>query len=192
MILNIKCIKFSYRSDVMKNYLVIAFLFLCLVVSSCAKKQTVAPEDEEYQDQVEQISDLDSALLEPEEFSKEPSLRGVEFEQKISLGTVYFSFDSSKIPDNVLRILKENVKYLKANPNLNVVVEGHCDERGTIEYNLALGQKRAVKVKEYYVQLGIAPNRIATISYGEEMPQDNRHNEAGWAKNRRAETKVIR
>ncbi|MCR4662310.1 MAG: peptidoglycan-associated lipoprotein Pal [Endomicrobiaceae bacterium] len=176
----------------MKNYLVVAFLFLCLVISACAKKQNVAPEDETYADQTQEISDLDSALLEPEEFSKEPSIRGVEFEQKISLGTVYFSFDSSKIPDNVLRILKENVKYLKANPSLNVVVEGHCDERGTIEYNLALGQKRAVKVKEYYVQLGIAPNRIATISYGEEMPQDNRHNEAGWAKNRRAETKVIK
>jgi len=176
----------------MKNYLVLAFLFLCLVVSSCAKKQTVAPDDETYEDQTQEISDLDAALLEPEEFSKEPSLRGAEFEQKISLGTVYFSFDSSKIPENVLRILKENVKYLKANPDLNVVIEGHCDERGTIEYNLALGQKRAVKVKEYYVQMGISPNRIATISYGEEMPQDNRHNEAGWAKNRRAETKVIK
>ncbi|MBO7431937.1 MAG: peptidoglycan-associated lipoprotein Pal [Elusimicrobia bacterium] len=176
----------------MKNYLVLAFLFLCLVVSSCAKKQTVAPEDETFEDQAQEISDLDAALLEPEEFSKEPSLRGAEFEQKISLGTVYFSFDSSKIPDSVLRILKENVKYLKANPSLNVVIEGHCDERGTIEYNLALGQKRAVKVKEYYVQLGISPNRIATISYGEEMPQDPRHNEAGWAKNRRAETKVIK
>jgi peptidoglycan-associated lipoprotein len=176
----------------MKNYLVLAFLFLCLVVSSCAKKQTVAPEDETFEDQAQEISDLDAALLEPEEFSKEPSLRGAEFEQKISLGTVYFSFDSSKIPDSVLRILKENVKYLKANPSLNVVIEGHCDERGTIEYNLALGQKRAVKVKEYYVQLGISPNRIATISYGEEMPQDPRHNEAGWEKNRRAETKVIK
>jgi peptidoglycan-associated lipoprotein len=176
----------------MKKYLVFTFLFLCLIVCSCAKKQTVGGEDETFQDQMDQISDLDSALLEPEEFSKEPSIRGAEFEQKISLGTVYFSFDSSKIPDSVIRILKENVKYLKANPSVNVVVEGHCDERGTIEYNLALGQKRAVKVKEYYVQLGISPNRIATISYGEEMPQDNRHNEAGWAKNRRAETKVIK
>ena len=176
----------------MKNYLVVALLFLCLVVSSCAKKQTVAPEDELDQDQTEQISDLDAALLEPEEFSKEPSIRGTEFEKKISLGTVYFSFDSSTIPNSVLMILKENVKYLKANPSLNVVVEGHCDERGTTEYNLALGQKRAVKVKEYYVQLGISPDRIATISYGEEMPQDNRHNESGWAKNRRAETKVIK
>ena len=178
----------------MKNFVVVSFLFLCLLISSCAKKQTVSPEDEDYQDQelAQQISDLDSALMDPEEFSKEPSIRGAEIEKKISLGTVYFSFDSSTIPNSILKILKENSKYLKENPSLNVVIEGHCDERGTTEYNLALGQKRAVKVKEYYVQLGINPNRIATISYGEEMPQDNRHNEAGWAKNRRAETKVLK
>ncbi len=87
--------------------------------------------------------------------------------------------------------MKANSNFLKNNPKVNIVIEGHCDERGTTEYNLALGQRRAVKVKEYYVQLGIAPNRIATVSYGEEMPADKRNNEAGWAKNRRAETKVI-
>lgn len=176
----------------MKNYLVVSLLFLCLVISGCAKKQTVAPEDVQDQDHVEQISDLDAALMEPEEFSKEPSIRGVELEAEVALEIVYFSFDSSAIPTSVLNTLKSNVKYLKENPSVNVVIEGHCDERGTTEYNLALGQKRAVKVKEYYVQLGISPDRIATVSYGEEMPQDNRRNEAGWAKNRRAETKVIK
>lgn len=178
----------------MKNYLVVSLLFLCLVVSACAKKQTVAPEDENDQDQeqIEQVSDLDAALMDPEEFSQEPSIRGAELESKVALETVYFSFDSSTIPSTVLNTLKENAKFLKENPSINVVVEGHCDERGTTEYNLALGQKRAVKVKEYYVQLGINPDRIATVSYGEEMPQDPRHNEAGWEKNRRAETKVIK
>ena len=163
----------------MKNFLVVGLLFLCLVVSSCAKKQTVAPEDElgEDQEQAEQVSDLDSALLEPEEFSQEPSIRGTDFDSKVSLEVIYFSFDSSSLPQSVVKTLKENAQYLKDNPSVN---------------NLALGQKRAVKVKEYYVQLGISPDRIATISYGEEMPQDTRHNEAGWAKNRRAETKVIK
>ena len=180
----------------MKKLLWLSVLFLCLAVNSCAKKQTVAPEDESdqdlYEEQTEQATDLDVALLEPEEFSQEPSIRGVEFDSKVALETVYFSFDSSSVPQSVVKTLKENANYLKENPSLNVIVEGHCDERGTTEYNLALGQKRAVKVKEYYVQLGISPDRIATISYGEEMPQDNRHNEAGWAKNRRAETKVIK
>jgi len=178
----------------MKKILMFGVLFLCLVVNSCAKKQTVAPEDEfgEDQEQAEQVSDLEAALLEPEEFSQEPAIRGTEFDSKIVLETVYFSFDSSSVPQSVMKTLKENAQFLKDNPSINIVVEGHCDERGTTEYNLALGQKRAVKVKEYYVQLGVSPDRIATISYGEEMPQDNRHNEAGWAKNRRAETKVIK
>jgi len=176
----------------MKKYWLVSLLFACLVVSSCAKKQTVAPEDDFEDVEAEQVSDLNSTLMDPENFSQEPSIRGTEIEVIPDLATIYFSFDSSKIPEDVMNSLKTNAKYLKDNPTLNVVVEGHCDERGTTEYNLALGQKRAVKVKEYYVQLGVNPNRIATVSYGEEMPQDQRHNEAGWAKNRRAETKIIK
>lgn len=170
-----------------------SFLFVCLVMSACAKKQTVAPEDELKDDiDIIDLNDVNSSLIEPDAFAQEPSIRGTELESTVGLETIYFSFDSSALPTEVLEIIKSNVKYLKNNPTLNIIVEGHCDERGTTEYNLALGQKRAVKVKEYYVQLGIAPKRIATVSYGEEMPKDKRHNEAGWAKNRRAETKVIK
>lgn len=172
----------------MKKYFLFTLLFVCLVISSCAKKQTVVSDEDV---SMEQTSDIYEPM-DPENFSQEPSIRGTETGTVSDLETVYFSFDSSKISDDALEILKKNTKYLEKNPMVNVVVEGHCDERGTIEYNLALGQKRAVKVKEYYVQLGIDSNRIATISYGEEMPQDTRHNEAGWAKNRRAETKIIK
>ncbi len=166
----------------MKKSLLVSFLFLCLIVSACAKKQTVTPEDVNDQTATEEVNS----------FSQEPSIRGVEVENDISLETVHFAFDSSAISDEVLVTLKNNVKYLKDNPKVNVVIEGHCDERGTTEYNLALGQKRAVKVKEIYVQLGIKAKRIVTMSYGKEMPIDKRHNEAAWAKNRRAETKVIK
>ena len=166
----------------MKKGLVVSFLFLCLIVSACAKKQTVTPED---------VNDS-TATEEENSFSQEPSLRGVDTENNIALETVHFAFDSSAISDEVLVTLKNNVKYLKDNPKVNVVIEGHCDERGTTEYNLALGQKRAVKVKEIYVQLGIKAKRIVTMSYGKEMPIDKRHNEAAWEKNRRAETKVIK
>jgi peptidoglycan-associated lipoprotein len=95
------------------------------------------------------------------------------------------------LEQEALDALKENASYLLNNADINVIVEGHCDERGTVEYNLSLGQKRAVKVKEYYVQLGVKANRVATISYGEEKPVDPRNNESAWAKNRRAETKII-
>lgn len=167
----------------MKKGLVVSFLFLCLIVSACAKKQTVTPEDVNAQSGTEESTNS---------FAQEPSIRGVDSENVSELETVHFAFDSSAISDDVLAVLQNNVKYLKANPKVNVVIEGHCDERGTTEYNLALGQKRAVKVKEIYVQLGIKAKRIVTMSYGKEMPVDKRHNEAAWAKNRRAETKAIK
>ncbi len=175
----------------MKNYFLLSLLFVCLTVTSCAKKQTVAAENNEENVVAEQVSN-DTSSMDPKNFSQEPSVRETEKDTVPDLEILYFPFDSSKISKDGLEVLKENTTYLKKNPTLNIVVEGHCDERGTAEYNLALGQKRAVKVKEYYVQLGISPKRIATISYGEEMPQDSRHNEAGWAKNRRAETKIIK
>ncbi len=170
----------------MKNYLLIGFVAVCLCIGGCAKKQTVAPEEIEAQE-----TSADAEIITPEEFAQEPSIRSSDADSKSALATIYFDLDSSNISGIEIDTLKANISYLVSNPDANIVIEGHCDERGTTEYNLALGQKRAVKVKEYYVQLGIAPNRIATVSYGEEMPADKRSNEAAWAKNRRAETKII-
>lgn len=172
----------------MKRYLVFGLLSLCLVVSACAKKQTVAPEDTEAGSEQGAAVDtnIDSAG-----FAEEPSIRDINLDSKSTLSIIYFTLDSSNVSGEALDTLKANANYLKNNPKVNIVIEGHCDERGTTEYNLALGQRRAVKIKEYYVQLGVSPKRIATVSYGEEMPADKRNNEAGWAKNRRAETKVI-
>lgn len=173
----------------MKNFLVIGLLCLMsmsLGISACAKKQTVAPEPE--QAAIEQEPQI---TVEDIKFTEEPSIRDTNIETKTALETVYFNLDSSSVDDAGMNTLKSNEEYLKANPNINIVIEGHCDERGTTEYNLALGQRRALKIKEYYVQLGIAPNRIATISYGEEMPAVKMNNESAWAKNRRAETKIL-
>lgn len=124
------------------------------------------------------------------DFADEPSLRG-DLDRDINLKTIYFEFDRSELGQDALNTLKENAAYLINNPDVKIVVEGHCDDRGTVEYNLSLGQRRAVKVKEYYTQLGIVSNRIATISYGEEKPVDTRSNESAWSKNRRAETKAM-
>ena len=99
---------------------------------------------------------------------------------------IYFSYDSSAITDFAQRVLVEKAEWLRANPAATIVIEGHCDERGTSEYNLALGDRRANTVKNYLANLGIAANRMRTISYGEERPADPAHTEAAWAKNRRA------
>jgi len=104
-----------------------------------------------------------------------------------ALQMVHFDFDSAVLTDVARRILDKNIAWLKAHPNVRVQIEGHCDERGTEEYNLHLGERRAESVKRYLVQNGIDPSRLFTISYGEERPIDPRHNESAWAKNRRVQ-----
>lgn len=105
------------------------------------------------------------------------------------LSTVYFAFDSARLSNEAQDTLRRNAEWLNANPNEQVTIEGYCDERGTNEYNLALGQRRADSVFNYLKSLGVSPERLRTISYGEEYPADPGHNEAAWAKNRRAEFK---
>ncbi len=104
---------------------------------------------------------------------------------------VFFAFDSSAISPDSAEVLDTQVKWLKKFSNVDVIVQGYCDERGTREYNLALGERRANAVKQYLVSQGIAADRISTISYGKERPAVLGSNEAAWAQNRRAVT-VIR
>ena len=106
--------------------------------------------------------------------------------------TVYFDFDKYNIRGDQKVALDNNARVMKEFPTAIIKIEGHCDERGTVEYNLALGDKRANAAKEYLVNLGIKENRIETISYGKERPADPAHNEAAWAKNRRADFRVIK
>ncbi|MEZ5358632.1 MAG: peptidoglycan-associated lipoprotein Pal [Candidatus Zixiibacteriota bacterium] len=105
--------------------------------------------------------------------------------------TVYFDFDKYTIRGDQRSALDNNVQVMKKFPDAVIKIEGHCDERGTVEYNLALGDKRANAVKEYLVAAGINAGRIETISYGKERPVNPGHDEAAWAKNRRAEFRVI-
>ncbi|WP_456325678.1 peptidoglycan-associated lipoprotein Pal [Desulfonauticus submarinus] len=104
---------------------------------------------------------------------------------------IYFDFDSYELKPEARKILQEKAKILKTHPNWKIVIEGHCDERGTEEYNLALGEKRARAAYEFLILLGINANRMQIVSYGEEYPLDPAHNETAWAKNRRDEFKII-
>jgi peptidoglycan-associated lipoprotein len=103
------------------------------------------------------------------------------------LKTVYFAYDSFTLDDAARATLDANAKLLRDNPTLSVSVDGHTDERGTVEYNQALGQKRAEAVQQYLVDAGIAEPRFRVISYGKERPADEGHDESAWAKNRRVE-----
>ena len=107
----------------------------------------------------------------------------VRFENEL----IHFDFDKSNIKPEAEVILKRKAEFLNKFPATKVVIEGHCDERGTEEYNLALGDRRASSAKKFLVNLGIDGARLKTISYGEEKPLDPGHNEAAWAKNRRCQ-----
>jgi len=102
------------------------------------------------------------------------------------LKDVFFDFDKSSIKDDQKAALNDNITWLKSNANAKVTIEGHCDERGTVEYNLALGERRAKATKDYMVAAGIAADRIAVISYGKERPFVLGHDEAAWKWNRRS------
>jgi peptidoglycan-associated lipoprotein len=105
--------------------------------------------------------------------------------------TIYFDTDQFNIDSQDQAALREQANYLQQYPNIRATVEGHCDERGTREYNLALGERRANAAKNYLVSLGVAANRISTVSYGKERPVATGSNEQAWARNRRAVTIVL-
>ncbi|MDO9581665.1 MAG: peptidoglycan-associated lipoprotein Pal [Desulfomicrobium sp.] len=110
--------------------------------------------------------------------------------EKIGADKIYFAFDSNELTQESRQILTEKAELLKANPALSLLVEGHCDERGTNEYNLALGERRARAAYEFLVLLGIDASKLQIISYGEEYPAVQGSSEEAWAKNRRAEFKA--
>lgn len=102
------------------------------------------------------------------------------------LKPAFFGLDSAELDDMGRADVAANADIMRRYPSWIVTIEGHCDERGTAEYNLALGERRAVAVRTYLVALGIAPDRLRTVSYGKEFPFDPGHTDGAWAKNRRA------
>ncbi len=110
---------------------------------------------------------------------------------RIGITNSLFWFDKFSLTSQARETLNSNAAWLKNHPDVFAQLEGHCDERGTQEYNQALGENRAIAVKKYLVTLGIDSERLFTISYGETMPADPGHNESAWAKNRRVEFKNL-
>jgi len=162
------------------SVLILAVMGLLIVVSGCGGKKQVMKEV---------ITKTPPPLAKG---AKETGLFEVtapeyEVEKEIVLGTIYFDFDKSNIKPEAQEILNYNGELLTEKSNIEVEIEGHCDERGTIEYNMALGERRAKAAKDYLVNYGIDNERLKTKSYGEERPADPKKTEEAYAKNRRAE-----
>lgn len=144
--------------------------------------ELLEPEPAVEMEDMEAPRDFATELPEPEPVRKEPAGEVPE------LQTVYFAFDSAELSDAARRVLDDNAAWMRANPGYQIQVQGHCDERGTVEYNLALGDRRAKGVKGYLVEKwGIDADRLHTISYGEERPLDPSSTDTAWARNRRVQ-----
>lgn len=124
--------------------------------------------------------------------SAEGAGKGAAQEVQAELQKIYFNFDSSDLSEEARASLSKNAEYLSRQAGIKVRIEGNCDERGSDDYNMALGERRAKSAKDYLVNLGIASDRLSTISYGEEKPADPGHDEAAWAKNRRDEFVIVK
>ena len=116
---------------------------------------------------------------------------GTQIREKFQADTVYFDFDKSTVKGSEDSKLQDVANYYKGNTTDALIIEGHCDERGTEKYNLSLGDRRALAIREYLVNLGVDSQRIKTITYGASRPVDPGHNEAAWSKNRRGELILV-
>ncbi|MFT5163093.1 MAG: peptidoglycan-associated lipoprotein [Alteromonadaceae bacterium] len=125
---------------------------------------------------VNKISKADQLIL-------DQGNRDIELREQ---STLYFEYDKNNIQGAYAEMLQAHAKFLVKNPNVKIMIEGHCDERGTPEYNIALGERRAKSVSKYLTNMGVAKSQISMVSYGEEKPTDKSRTEAGFAKNRRA------
>jgi peptidoglycan-associated lipoprotein len=170
---------------------VICFLsvFMALAAASCGKKnlKTEGLKNDMSTD-IAAAPVLD--ILGGDGGGPEGNVRGGEFSAHEALLPVYFDFDGYGLSEELRETLQKNAETLKAHKEWLAVVEGHCDSRGTVEYNLALGQKRAREVRAYYTRLGVPEASIGSISYGEEKPSCGEETDSCWASNRRADTKV--
>jgi peptidoglycan-associated lipoprotein len=140
---------------------------------------------------VKPVADAATAPVAPVKPSDEQVRTGLpDVKATATLATVFFDLDQSTLTDAAKQDLDRDAQVLRDNADVSVQIEGHCDERGSTQYNLALGEKRAQSVKDYLVRLGITSDRLETVSYGEERPSDRGHDESAWSKNRRSELTV--
>ncbi len=190
----------------MKSFKLLGIVFLAVALmgtTSCAtKKKDVATievkpsADEIKAQEAEERGRMEREKLETikEEEAKavveEEEVREMQFDRNQALEIIYFDFDKYNLTFAARQTIGRNADWMNAFPDAIIQIEGHCDERGTEEYNIALGDRRAGAVKDYLVSLGVDASRLHTISYGEERPADPGHDEDAWASNRRAEFKV--
>lgn len=188
----------SFKGGPMKKAIILSlacFLVFNFLVSCRKKVEEVPPppppqvKEQPKVEKVEAPPVVKEPVLTEEEMFMRKSLE--EINNEAPLNMVHFDYDKYFIRDDAKPVLEANAQWLNKFKTVGILIEGHCDERGTEEYNMALGEKRAKSTLDYLVSLGISSNRIKTISYGKSQPIDPGHNEISWQKNRRAKFTII-
>jgi peptidoglycan-associated lipoprotein len=182
----------------MKKFLIILLLFS---VIGCAKKYVKAPEEagkpvetaaEEAVEPEVETEVVEEMVIAKEKERVDETFLSPEEEAKSVFKDVLFDYDKYNIREDARPVLNTVASFLNDKKNLNIVIEGHCDERGTNEYNLALGERRSKATKNYLVSLGVSPARMIIITYGEEKPGCMEQNESCWQSNRRAHFVIVK
>ena len=193
------------------------FLSITILLSGCVTTEEytelsdeLSPEEREVVEEVEESIDeeeymdeeevIDEELLEekiatedrelPDILKPDPELIRL-VEETGALYTIYFGYDSYSIGLDFLETIKKNAQWMKSNPDVSIILEGHADERGGNEYNLALSQRRVQSIEKFLSDFGVDKRRLTLLSYGEEKPVNDEHDEAAWRENRRVEVKVL-
>jgi peptidoglycan-associated lipoprotein len=181
----------------MSRRVAISFILIGLVaflLMGCAKKAIIEGGEEGEQAEMmapEGETGIDEDQIEASLQTKTyPGIEGEVLESSM-LRDINFGFDRYDLTPTAREILTKNAEFIIKFPEAKIQIEGHCDERGTAEYNLALGERRSMSAKRYLISLGVPAHRLSSISYGEEMPLDPRSNEGAWAKNRRAHFVIL-
>jgi peptidoglycan-associated lipoprotein len=175
------------------KFFAIMFVLCCgvLMAGGCAKKEVVKQDEN-----LSQAAKTTEAPATEQQTAKEPVLKQEPVTETAAalqpFQTIYYDFDSYVLRQDARDSLDKNAQWMKGNASVKVRLEGHCDERGSDEYNLALGEKRAKSAMSYLVTLGVPESSLSVISYGKEKPADPGHDEAAWAKNRRVEFIIVK
>jgi peptidoglycan-associated lipoprotein len=167
----------------------LAFVAACVcqpkVVKPTEEAAKVVPPEKKVQEEV-------ITAQKPAEVTEAEVQEEAKVEEVSPLEDIFFAFDDYSLTDTAKATLEKNASWMKNNSNTKVRIEGNCDERGTNEYNMALGERRANSAKKYLIKLGVNESQLSTISYGEEKPLDPGHNEEAWAKNRRDHFAIVK
>jgi peptidoglycan-associated lipoprotein len=182
------------KQRIFMTLFLIAIICALVLPAGCAKKAVMKEEPAMGKEAVEKQAPVQAAPAKAEEQKVDEAAMAAALADKEAsqFADIHFAYDRSDLRPDARKILDMHAKWLKAHPEFKARIEGNCDERGTVEYNMALGQRRAASAMKYLVDLGVAKNRLSTISYGKERPLDPGHNEEAWAKNRRDHFSVTR